>query len=275
VSEGEIETPADPGDNRKHSVARVGLNLASAIPWVGNFFSAVASAWSEHDQEQVNNFFRFCIKLLEDEMKEKAQTIFEIMARIDVHDEEIGKRVRSDEYQSLVRKALRDWAGAESEQKRQYVRNVLANAAADRITSDDVIRLFLDWIKRYNELHFKVIAEIYRHPGSTRWDVWVAIGKGEVRENSSEADLFKLLYHELTTGYIIRQERETDADGRFIVRRPERRPRSNSGGARYMKSAFADDKAYYLTELGQQFVHYAMTEVPTKIEYKPQTETAA
>jgi hypothetical protein len=35
-----------------------------------------------------------------------------------------------------------------------------------------------------------------------------------------------------------------------------------------MKSAFDDEEEYELTSLGQQFVHYAMTDVPPKIEFK-------
>ena len=35
-----------------------------------------------------------------------------------------------------------------------------------------------------------------------------------------------------------------------------------------MKSAFDDDEQYDLTALGEQFVHYAMTDLPLKIEFK-------
>jgi hypothetical protein len=35
-----------------------------------------------------------------------------------------------------------------------------------------------------------------------------------------------------------------------------------------IKSAFEDPKGYELKELGQQFVHYAMTDLPLRIEFK-------
>jgi hypothetical protein len=35
-----------------------------------------------------------------------------------------------------------------------------------------------------------------------------------------------------------------------------------------MKSAFDEDEQYELTALGDQFVHYAMTDIPPKIEFK-------
>ena len=36
-----------------------------------------------------------------------------------------------------------------------------------------------------------------------------------------------------------------------------------------MESAFEPSKKYELTNLGKDFVHYAMSELPIKIEFKP------
>lgn len=116
-------------------------------------------------------------------MAEKAQTILEIMARLDMNDEKTAERVASPEYQSLVRKAFRDWSGTESEEKRKFVRNILANAAASNFTSDDVVRMFLQWISIYSEMHFTVISSIYNDKGVTRARIWEKIGKEEVRED--------------------------------------------------------------------------------------------
>src|ERR1700759_5274671 len=99
--------------------------------------------------------------MLEAELAEKAQTILEIMARLDMNDQKIAERVASPEYQSLLRKAFREWAGAESEEKRKLIRNILIHAADASIISDDVVRLFIQWISIYSELHFSVIASIY------------------------------------------------------------------------------------------------------------------
>jgi hypothetical protein len=251
------------------------LNAASgAIPFLGGFLAAAAGAWSEREQRKVNDFFEHWLRMVQAEMAEQAQTIVEIMARLDMKDEKIAERVASPEYQSLMRKAFRDWAGAESEDKRKFVRNILANAAADTtITSDDVVRLFLEWIRTYSELHFKVISVIYNHDGITRAGMWEAVGKGPVREDSSEADLFKLLIHDLSTGRIIRQHRETDYAGRFLRKAPQRRPVGMQAPTT-TKSAFDDEEGYELTELGKQFVHYAMTDVPPKIEFKPEAPSA-
>lgn len=200
-------------------------------------------------------------------------TLAEIVMRLDMHDEKIANRVRSDEYQSLVRKAFRNWAGAESEKKREYIRNILSNAACTDLTSDDVVSLFIEWLQNYSEFHFAVIGDIYQNPGATRWDIWQRLGKGEPREDSSEADLYRLLFRDLSTGGVIRQRREMDHSGNFIAKRGSKTSRPAGGSSnRRMKSAFDDEEPYELTALGQQFVHYAMEEVVPKIEYHPSGE---
>jgi hypothetical protein len=255
--------------NRYSKFIRAGLNaVGSAIPFVGGLFSAAAGAWSEADQERVNRFLRHWLQMIEAEMAEKEETVIEIMQRLDIHDDEIAKRVSSDEYQSLLRKGFRDWAGAESEEKRILIRNVLANAGAAQLASDDVVRLFLEWIKDYSEIHFAVVAKIYNNSGITRGEVWVALGRSPVREDSADADLFRLLFRDLSTGGIIRQHRETDYAGNFIRKAPQRRP-VQPGMPRAVKSAFDDADGYELTQLGQQFVHYAMTDLPLKLNYQP------
>ncbi len=197
-----------------------------------------------------------------------SKTILEIVARLNIHDEEISKRIKSAEYQSLLKKTFRDWAGAESEEKRQYIRNILSNAAASSLTSDDVIRLFIDWLKNYSELHFHVIAAVYNASGITRGGIWKKIGKQPVREDSPEAGLYKLLIRDLNMGGIIRQHRQKDAYGNFYGKTPQKRSSLTSSGPKKLQSAFDEEDQYELSELGQQFVHYAMTDLPLKIDYK-------
>jgi hypothetical protein len=265
---------AMPESGMTPKIARGALQVAGAIPFAGGLFSAAAGAWSEHEQEKVNNFFKQWLKMLEDEIKEKEKTIIEIMMRLDIHDEEISKRIHSSEYQSLLKKTFREWAGTESEQKREYIRNILSNAAATNIASDDVIRLFIDWIKNYSELHFQVIAAVYNTAGISRGEIWEKIGKGAVREDSAEADLYRLLFYDLTTGRIIRQHREVNYDGTFLKKQPQKRGKGYSA-SREMKSAFDTEEKYLLSGLGEQFVHYAMTDLPLKIEYKPDQKDEA
>lgn len=244
--------------------------VGGAVPFAGGFLSAIAGAWSEGEQDKVNKFFEHWVHMLRDELKEKEETIIEIMARLNLQDEKIAQRVESKEYQSLVRKTFREWSGAESEDKRVYIRNILSNAAASQVSSDDVVRLYIDWINQYSEMHFQVIAAIYNSDGITRGQIWRKIGKGRVREDSADADLYKLLFRDLSTGGIIRQHRQVDYHGNFVAKKTVRRPKGS--GPKPPVSAFDENEGYDLTELGKQFVHYAMSEVPIKIEFKTDTE---
>lgn len=261
-----------PEDPKAARLARGALQAAGgAVPLVGGILSAIAGAWSESEQAKVNRFFEHWLRMLQDELKEKEATVVEIMSRLNLQDEKIAERVESKAFQSLVKKTFRDWAGVESEEKRRLIRNVLTNAAASSISSDDVIRMFIDWIGNYSELHFLVIGAIYNSGGITRGEIWRKIGKGQVREDSADADLYKLLFRDLSTGGVIRQHRETDYYGNFLPKSPARRGNKGDGGSRTLTSAFDEVDQYELTELGQQFVHYAMTELTPRIayEYKP------
>lgn len=246
-------------------IAKAGLEIGGGlIPFAGGFLSAAASAWSDHDQDKVNSFFKHWLQMLNDEMREKERTIFEIVARLDLQDEKISRRMESAEYQSILRKAFREWSAAESEDKRKLARNILSNAAATDVVSDTVIKMFLDWLKNYSELHFEVISAIYNDAGITRGRIWKKLGRDAVREDSADADLYKLLIRDLSMGGIIRQHVDRDYDGTPIRRTS--RPRG-SGPV----SAFDEDEPYELTELGQQFVHYAMTDLPLRIEAPKET----
>ena len=175
-------------------------------------------------------------------------------------------RVTSNNYQAIVKKAFREWAGVESEEKRVLVRNVLTKSAMTRVSSDDVVRLFIDWINKYSEFHFAVVSTLFNSTGKTRSQIWNDIVRGErVREDSADADLYKLLIDDLTIGRVIRQARETDYQGNFIKQQNAGAKRGSSSNI--MKSAFDDEKFYVLTELGKQFVHYAKNEIVPRIEY--------
>jgi len=256
------------GSTTGKKMAKAALQaIGGAVPVAGGILSAVAGAWSESEQEEVNKFFEYWINMLQDEIKEKETTMIEILGRLDLQDEKIKERVSSKEYQSLVKKTFREWSGAESNEKRELIRNILANAAATDLTSDDVIRLFIDWINAYSELHFQVIGAIYNDDGITRGQIWKKIGKGDVREDSAEADLYRLLFRDLSTGGIVRQWRQKDYNGNFLAK-PAPKKRPAVGGIKQMKSAFDNEEAYELTELGKQFIHYAMSDLPLRIEYK-------
>jgi hypothetical protein len=245
-------------------VARFALAcLSGAIPFVGGVVGASAGAWSEAEQEHFNKIFSTWLKLQEDEIKEIGQTILEVLARVDQTDAKVRARLGSKEYLALLKKCFRDWSAAESEEKRKMIRNLLANAAGtEKLCSDDILRLFIEWIDKYSEGHFQVIRAVYKNPGITRYEIWQQIHGAAVREDSAEADLFKLFVHDLSVGHVIRQHREKDYQGNFMK---ARRTKSTGPTTPYAKSAFDDEKQYELTELGRWFVHYTMNEIVPRL----------
>jgi hypothetical protein len=265
---GKIDKDALSSDGRKQA-ARAMINaLGGAVPFVGGLLSAGAGYWSEKEQEEVTNLLRQWIQMLEDELREKGKTIAEVVARIDMHEEKVKQRVESPEYQALLKKAFRNWSSVDTEYKRQRLRNILANAASAQTTSDDVVRLFIDWINLYSDFHFEVIGEIYRFPGVTRGQIWRNLKKAHVREDSAEADLYKMLIRDLSMGSVIRQHRATDYAGYFLRKPAAKRSPPTGQAPTTAKSAFDDAEPYELTDLGNQFVHYAMNEIVAKIEFK-------
>ena len=245
------------------TISRYILSCLSAIPIVGGGIGGIAGVWSEKEQANINDIFVAWMKLQEDELREIGKTLFEVILRLDRDDPEVLKRIESPEYLSLIRKAFRDWSAAESEEKRVLIRNLLANAGAShQLSSDDVIRLFIGWIDKYSEAHFAVIKAVYNAKGITRMGIWMKIHGQQVREDSADADLFKLLTNDLSQGHVMRQHRETDYQGNFIRQSSGRKSGSPSNA---YTSAFDNEKQYELTELGMQFVHYTMNEIVPKI----------
>jgi hypothetical protein len=184
-----------------------------------------------------------------------------MMLRLEQLGPQAEERVQDESYLGLVKYGFRVWDEAGTRSKRERVRQTLTNAAGTRICSDDVVRLFLLWLSNYDDLHMRVVKVVYENPGATRAFIWEQIHGEEVRENSAEADLFKLMIGELSIGRVIRQHRDTTADGRFLAKSvTTRRPKKIT-----LESAFEDRKPYELTELGTQFVHYAMTELVPRL----------
>ena len=152
------------------------------------------------------------------------------------------ERILSDDYLLLVRKTFRQWDADDTEEKRRLLVQLITNAAGTRVVKDDIVRLFLDWLDMYIEAHFAVIREIYKNEEPTRYDIWLAVyGEPVPRDDSAEADLYKMLIRDLSTGGVIRQPRESDSAGKFMKRR---RPPRRIASAGTIESAFEDTKSY-------------------------------
>ena len=249
----------------KRIIRKLIMAALSSIPWVGGLLAAIQSFKEEEGQLETNSLQRQWLEEHKAKMGLLARDLEDITNRLDKLGDDIQARMESEEYLILVKKAFRLWDQADTEQKREYVKKLISNAGASALCSDDLIRLFLDWLHVYHETHFAVIREIYKHPGITRYGIWENIHGLFPRDDSSEADLFRLLIGDLSTGRIIRQHREVNYQGQFVKKnRPKQTTPSGT-----MKSAFDDEEPYELTELGKQFVHYVFTDVVVRLDNKP------
>lgn len=248
---------------KRRKYSRFVLAALGSIPWVGGFLSASAAIDAENEQGAVNEIHRKWLEEHQQKLQELGQTLTEVIERLETFGDEIEERVESPEYLQLINKGFRTWDSADSRTKRDLVQKLLTRAGATKLCPDDLVRLFIDWIDHYHEAHFLVIKEIYIKQGITRGEIWDKIHTVRPAENSAEADLFKLLIRDLSTGGVIRQYRPTNHYGQFI-KQPSRKKQKKPAGT--LKSAFDDTEPYELTQLGSQFVHYTMEEVVTRIE---------
>lgn len=244
---------------KKTRKGRFVVSALSSIPWIGGVIAASSALHAEKEQGKINDLQRVWLEEHQRKIEELYHTIYQIHEHLDSSGEDVHARMESEEYLALVRKGFKEWDNAETFEKKEYIRKLLTNACATNLTTDDLIQLFIEWIRTYHDTHFLVIKEIYKNRGITRGQIWDKLNGTLPAENSLEADLYKRLIRDLSMGGIIRQHRETDYYGNFI-KRPTRSSKSPT-----LKSAFDNIEPYELTELGEKFVHYTMEEVVTKI----------
>lgn len=197
--------------------------VLGSIPWVGGFLSAGVSFKSGEGQVKNNQLYEQWFEEHERKMKELLATIANILKRLDEFPEEIDARLEREEYLNILRKAFRIWDTADTMEKKEIIRKLISNAGAYTIVDDDLIRLFLNWISYYHEVHFAVIRAVYQNEGITRYAMWQQLNGREVREDSMEADVFKLLIRDLSTGGVIRQHRPVDYYGNYIKKTPAKK----------------------------------------------------
>ncbi|HSW98180.1 MAG TPA: hypothetical protein VLF89_10220 [Candidatus Saccharimonadales bacterium] len=250
----------DEGKNKKYM--RFTLAALSSMPWVGSFLGAASGLSAELDQDRVNNLLKLWLQEHEGKIKQLALTLQDIYSRLDNFGEDVEERIQSEEYLALVRGAFRTWDQSDTEEKRQMIKRLITNAGATTLCPDDLVRLFIKWIDEYHESHFAVIKQIYKNPGITRGAIWDQVRTERPRENSAEADLFRFLIRDLSTGGVIRQDKDVNSEGQFM----RATQRSNKGSrSSVMESAFENSKPYVLTELGSQFISYVLNDTVTRV----------
>jgi hypothetical protein len=248
-------------------IEKVILAALGSIPWIGSLLSTAATFKTEEGAIKTSTLQTKWLEEHEKKLTKLLETLAEIDERFASIGAQIEERINTEDYLALVHKSFKVWDDSDTDEKKKYVSNLLSNSAGTKLCSDDVVRLFVDWLRMYHELHFAVMRSIYKTPGITRYEIWVELRNENLpREDSPEADLYKYIIRELSTGGVIRQVRSTTEDGRFLKNRIIKR--SPRGVTSTMESAFEDTKQYVLTELGKQFVHYTMNDVVNRIEDK-------
>jgi len=225
------------------------LAALGSIPWVGGFLSAAVTFKLDEAGLRQDSLRTQWLEEHHRKLLALKRTLEEISERFEKLGDTIDERLQSQQYLGVVRKAFRAWDQADTEEKRRLIANLITHAAGTRICSDDILRLFLDWLELYHEAHFAVIREIYQNPGSTRHEIWAELYGSVPKENSAEADLYKMIVRDLSTGGVIRQERDVNQLGQFVRKRPLRVKRGMA--SQTFKSAFDDTENYVLTELGR------------------------
>jgi hypothetical protein len=250
------------GKNRKY--VRFLVAALGSIPWIGGFIAASASLTAEREQQGINDLQQAWLEEHKAKIGELRDSLTDIFNRLDNFGNQIQQRIESPEYLALVRKTFRAWDEADTQEKKQMLKRLIMNAGAIQLCDDDLIRLFLHWVELYHETHFVVVREIYKSHRITRGQLWNAIrAQPKPREDSYEADLLKYLIRDLSTGGVIRQERQTDGYGNFVKKESQAHKRLPTQNV--MKSAFDDNEHYVLTDLGAKFVHYVMEDVAPQL----------
>jgi hypothetical protein len=250
------------GKNRKY--VRFFFAALGSIPWIGGFIAASASLTAEREQQGINDLQQAWLQEHKAKITELRDPLADIFSRLDNFGDQIQQRLESPEYLGLVRKTFRSWDEADTQEKKQMLKKLIMNAGAIQLCDDDLIRFFLHWVELYHETHFVVVRAIYRNHRIARGLLWSVIrGKPRPLEDSYEADLFKYLIRDLSTGGVIRQERQTDGYGNFVKKES---PARRQPAGNVMKSAFDDAEFYVLTDLGAKFVHYVTEDVAPQLD---------
>ena len=126
---------------RKRFFKKFLLAALGSIPWVGGFISTMASLKTETGDVKADNMRTQWLSEHQQKIEMLAKTLNDIAERFEKLGEQIDERLQSEEYLNIVRCAFRTWDQADTDEKRKYVANLVANASATSLCSDDIVRL--------------------------------------------------------------------------------------------------------------------------------------
>lgn len=248
--------------------ARFVMAVLGVLPWFGPLLAAGSAAYGEKKQEVHNLLLTRWMQEHEQRLQNLQTGLATIINRVKSLGEDAEKKLNEEGFLKLARRAYRAWDKAQSSEKRKLFERLLINAAGTHLCSKDMVRLFIDWIDRYDETHFRIIAAIHTcgDGNLTRLGIWLRTSGEEVpREDSSQADLYRLLIHDLSVGHVIRIERAIAPDGNRIRQKPSGKRKRGVAANQFLQSSFEDKKRYELTQLGKEFVHYVLNDAVPRL----------
>ncbi len=222
-------------------------------------FGHIITQLSLDEQATLRRLFGEWLLLNDEDLEAFRAMLLEVFHSFNLRKKAVRERVESREYVRLVKRAIARYSIIDSEIKRHLVKNVLANAAVLTLSPDALLERFIDWIEDFGEDYFRVIKTVDDNPGITRKKIWLTLNNELPSEDSAAADTYRLLIHDLSTNQIIRQPRKKDYQGMFLKKSPSNKKAATTSLG-VLTSAFDDQKAYALTELGKQMVRYLLHE---------------
>src|SRR6266545_5233616 len=125
---------SSPSTKRKVFEKFVSAALGS-IPWVGGFLSAAADFKFEEGDSREDNLQTQWLEEHTRKLQRLSETLNYIASRFEKLGDEIDERIQSEQYLDIVRKGFRTWDTADTDEKRKYIANLIANAGGTKLTS--------------------------------------------------------------------------------------------------------------------------------------------
>src|SRR5579871_2349375 len=118
---------------RKRIFSKMFGAALGSIPWVGGLLSAIVDLHSGEGQVHKNDLYEKWLDEHRDKLIYLADTLKHVIERLDEFPEEINERLESEEYLQIVRKSFKVWDNADTVEKRDLIRKVLANSGVNKL----------------------------------------------------------------------------------------------------------------------------------------------
>jgi hypothetical protein len=107
--------------------------VLSAIPWVGSVIAASAALHAEKEQGRVNYLMYRWVEEHQNAYKRLEGTVTRMIGRMEEIGAQVDERLQDEKFLGLVRQGFRVWDEASTEEKRDFVRRALTNAAGTKL----------------------------------------------------------------------------------------------------------------------------------------------